>query len=199
MSKNKIQFSGVVFFSGMEILPGDLVLSISEIRKWAYEQGFISDPEFQLMFNDRISSLSDFFVPEDGLQLALAIHTGVDDPFYFEYPYLPVKSLIDRDIEVEIYYWRMIPTRWDTNREVIYYGEVKFGFQMPGCNEEICSISTAKHVVEKFQSLILNQLKYGEIRSFNDGSKEAVVDGELLARFYKEGRFYNVTFEWKQH
>ena len=198
MSKGEIQFFGIVFFTGMEQLPGDSVLSLGEIRKWALDQGFITDPEFQLLLDDRINALSSYFDPEDQLQIALAVHPSGAESFYFEYPYLPVKSLIRRAEEVELYYWRMIPTRWDSNGNIISYGETKFGFVLPGCSEEICSLSKAKLVVEKLQSLILDLSNEYRIEEFPDGSREITVDGAVLARFVKEGRYFNIILSRKQ-
>ena len=197
MTNGEIQFSGIVFFTGMDLLPRDIILSLSEIRKWALDKGYITDPEFQLLLADRMNSLSSFFSPEDQLQIALAIHPGGGKPFYFEYPYLPVKSLIRRDVEVELYYWRMVPTRWDSNGKIIGYGESKFGFQMPGCSEEICSLSTAKLIVEKLQSLILDLSNEYEISELEDDSKEITVDGQFLARFNKVGRYYDINLTRK--
>ncbi len=197
MPKGEPLFYGIVFFSGMEQLPGDIALSLVEIRKWALNQGYITDPEFQLLLDDRVNALSSHFDPEDQLQIALAIHPGRGDPFYFEYPYLPVKSLIRRAVEVELYYWRMIPTRWDSNGRIIYYGETKFGFLVPGCNAEICSLSTAKRVVDKFQTLISDLSNEYPIEEFPDGSREITVDGAVLARFLKDGRHFNITLSSK--
>jgi len=199
MVKDEIQFSGIVFFTGMEQLPDDTVLSLVEIRKWALEQGFVTDPEFQLLLSERINALSGYFDPEDKLQIALAIHSIGSETSYFEYPYLPVKSLIRRAEEVEIYYWRMIPTRWDINRNIIFYGETRFGFVLPGCSEEICSLSTAKLVVEKFQSLILDLSNDFKIDEFDDGSREITVNGDVLATFAKEGRYFDINLSRKQY
>ncbi len=39
-------FWGMVFW-GSEHLPGDVVLTLNEIRRWAFDQGLIADPDSQ--------------------------------------------------------------------------------------------------------------------------------------------------------
>ena len=93
----------------------------------------------------------------------------------------------------------MIPTRWNINRNSIFYGETRFGFVLPGCSEEICSLSTAKLVVEKFQSLILDLSNDFKIDEFDDGSREITVNGDVLATFAKEGRYFDINLSRKQY
>jgi hypothetical protein len=197
MPEGAIQFSGIVLFTGMDQFPDDVVLSLGEIRKWALSQGLIADPDFQLLLDERIDTLSGHFGLEDQLQIALAIHPGGGEPFYLEYPYLPVKTLIRRGEEVELYYWRMIPTRWDSNGNILHFGETRFGFLLSGCTEEICSLSTAKLIVEKLHSLLSDLSDEYQVEVFPDGSREITVDGAVLARFVKEGRFFDILLSSK--
>ena len=197
MSRGDIQFTGIVLFNGMDQMPDDIVPSLGEIRKWALGQGLIADPDFQLLLDERIDALSGHFGIEDQLQIALAIHPGGGEPFYLEYPYLPVKSLIRRGEEVELYYWRTMPTRWDSNGNIIHFGETRFGFLLPGCSEEICSLSTAKFIVEKLHSRLLDLSDEYQIEVFPDGSREITVDGAVLASFMKEGRYFDILLTSK--
>lgn len=197
IQSNDLRFCGIVFFTGMDQFPGEILIDLVEIRKWALSKGLITDPKFQLLLENRISALSGHFKSEDQLQIALAIHQGGGKPFYFEYPFLPVKSLIHLGKEVELYYWRMLPTRWDSNGNVLYFGETRFGFLFPGCNEEICSLSTAKFIVEKLQDQLVELSNEYKIQEFPGGSKEITPEGVLLAKFVKNGRNFDVLFSKK--
>ena len=194
MSSNVLQFHGLVFFSGSESLPQDVPLDLQSLREWALEQGLVFEPESQFLSEERLQELAKCFTSSDGLMVAIAIEGSSGELTYAEYRYLPVKSLIRRAEEVEIVYWLMVPTKWDADGKVLHYGEVRFGFWYPGCNEEMCSLSTAERAIAKFGAL-LSQLsgKY-EVRQFVDGSKEITVDGAVRAKFFREGRFFDVSF-----
>jgi hypothetical protein len=193
MNTHSLKISGFVLFSGTELLPGDLLLDPNEIRQWAMKNGFITDPEFQLLHLEKLQSLSKCLSPEDELLLAIAFHNEDDQAFYMEYPYIPVKSLIRHGTEIQLAYWRMSPTVWNQNREVVQFGQVRFGFWYPGCNEELCSLSTAKRVSAKFNLMLDKLSSVHNIERFEDGSKEIVVDGTLQAKFFKDGRYFDVT------
>jgi len=181
----------------MEVFPDDIPLTFENIRSWAAQNRYVTDPEFQFISKERILSFSKCITSEDNLQIALAIHPGDGEPFYMEYPYLSVKDLIRRGETVKLAYWQMKPTRWDADGNILKYGETRFGFYLPGCHDEFCSVSTAKRVVEKLGELLLTLSKSDKFifKEFSDGSKEITVDGEVSAKFYKDGRFYDVEFE----
>ncbi|MBN1454465.1 MAG: hypothetical protein JW963_25835 [Anaerolineales bacterium] len=192
MNTNSLKISGFVFFSGTELLPGDLLLDPNVIRQWAMKKGFISDPEFQLLHPEKLQSLSKCFSSEDELLIAIALHNKNGQAFYMEYPYIPVKTLIKHGTDIQLVYWRMSPTVWNQNREVVQFGEVRFGFWHPGCYEELCSLSTGKRVSAKFNLMLDKLSSVHNIERFEDGSKEIVVDGTVQARFFKDGRYFDV-------
>lgn len=194
MSSNALQFRGLVFFSGSDLLPQDVPLDLQSIRRWAFERGLVFEPESQLLGEERLRELAKCFTSEDELMVAVVIRKDLGEWIYAEYPYLPVKSLIRRAEEVEIVYWRMVPTGWDAGGQVSHYGEVRFGFWYPGCEEEMCSLSTAKRVTAKFGALLSELSREYEARLLEDGSKEITVDGAVRARFFREGRFFDVGF-----
>jgi hypothetical protein len=198
MATDEVKFYGLVLFAGMDQLPDDIILSLGEIRKWAFNEGLVTDPEFQFLVDDRVVALSGHFEPEDKLHIALAIHPGGGEPFYFEYPYLPVRSLIRRGDQIQLQYWQMRPTRWDRDGNILQYEEARFGFIVPGCTEEICSISTAKRIVEKLGSFLEELSDQYQIERFSDGSKEITVDGGISATFFKEGRYYDIVLAKKK-
>ena len=194
MSSNVLRFHGLVFFAGGELLPQDRLLDLESLRRWAIEQGWVFEPESQFLSEERLGELARCFTSSDELMVAVVVQKSLGEWSYAEYAYLPVKSLIRRAEEVEVVYWRMVPTGWDVNGRASHYGEVRFGFWYPGCNEELCSLSTARRVTAKFGAL-LNELSGAyEVGLLEDGSKEITVDGAVRARFFRDGRFFDVSF-----
>lgn len=183
MPSNELEFYGLVFFSGSEFLPRDIPLDLDKYREWALRQGLIFDPESQLLHTERVQELAKCFSSDDRLLIAIVIYEDRGELVYTEYPYLHVRSLIRRAEEVKIVYWRMVPNS----------GEVSFGFRYPGCDEELCSFSTAKRVNNKFDLLLAQLSSVYDVKSFKDGSKEITVDGTVCAQFFKDGRFFDVN------
>lgn len=193
MASDKLDFYGLAFFRGQELLPGDVLLDLDNLRQWALEQGLVFDPDAQFLVPERIQNLAKCFSSDDRLLVAISICEGQGKPLYVESPYLPVRSLIRRAEEIAIVYWRMVPTEWGSGSEVLRFGEVRFGFWYPGCDEELCSISTAKRLAAKFDLLCGQLSRAYEIESFKDGSKEITVNGAVRAKFLKEGRLFDVS------
>jgi len=191
----KSLFSGLVFWGG-EFLPGDIIPSLDSIRKWAFEQNLIWD-EGQLITPERIEALQKHFAYEDELSILIHLYKNSSGNLcYLEYPYLPVKSLIKKEKEVQIVYWQMWPSAWKADGSVIDYGEVRFGFWYPGNSGEFCSTSNAKLVVKKFRDLFhqLADIYGGKILSA--GVLDMEVDGDVKAKFYKSGRLFDVELTW---
>jgi len=202
-------FSGIVFFRGGSLLPDDLVIDLGNIRQWAVKQDMIWDPEAQFLSPERTQELFEKFSPRE-LQIAIEIYPDPDKPrkfFYEEYPYLSVRSLIKRGEKVDIIYWQMWPTQWDKDGNIITYGEVRFGFWYPGCGDEFCAISNSKRVTEKFYELLGKISNVYSVKTVKDWKKrmdtgellekelvEIEVDGDVKARFYREGQMYDVEF-----
>ncbi len=203
MLPNKLEFCGLVLFSGVDHLPDDILLNLDSIRQWAFKQDLVSDPEFQLLLDDRLQNIAKCFSSDDKPQIAIALnesreatHEAKEGLSYMEYPFLPVKTLIQRGEKIKIVYWVMQPSQWDVHGNVLQFGEVRFGFWYPSCQDEFCSLSNAEIITQKFNSL-LTQLSNDcpadyPVRSFKDGSKEITVDGVVRARFLKKGRFFDV-------
>lgn len=188
-------FSELVFL-GLEFLPKDLIPNWSNIRGWAFKQNLICDPEFQLITSERIEELRKHFVYEDRLSIIIHLYKDSSGKLeYLEYPYLPIKTLIKRAIEVEIVYWQMIPTTWNINSSIKNFGEVRFGFWYPDiAGEEFQSRSNAKLVVEKFEDLFYQLSENYIKKKFSNGVLDIEVDGDVKAKFFKTGRLYDVEF-----
>ena len=192
MSGREFKFYGLVLFSGRELLPGNIPLDTIDLRKWAHKKGYIYDPEFQLLLTERLEELEKCFSSDDRLMVALSIDKAEGETYYFEYPYLSVKSLIQKEKEIELIYWQMKPNRWDRDGKALQFGEVMFSFLFPGCGEEICSLSSAKRVIEKFNTLLDKLSNAYTMKVFKDGSKKITVNGEIRAKFFKDGRLFDV-------
>lgn len=194
-SNKKLLFSGLSFW-GSEFLPKDIIPTFGNIRNWAFKRNLIYEPEFQLITSGRIEELRKHFVYEDNLSILIHLNKDSSGELeYLEYPYLPVKTLIKKAIEIEIVYWQMIPTAWVADGTVKKYGEVRFGFWYPSnVSEEFQSISSARLIVKKFRELFNNLSGVYLKNKLNNGILDVAVDGDVKAKFFKTGRLYDVEF-----
>lgn len=190
---------GVVMFEGNDRLPGDILFNLESIRNWALKEGLISDPDFQFMNDGKMEELKTVFSPKDQMQIAVAIHEGDGDPFYLEYPFIPAKSLIEKGRKVELYYWRMSPSRKNDDGSIKFIGDVKFGFIFPGTYQEICSLSGGVLVTKKFSALFNQLYKSCPVTTLPNGEISINVEGKVDARFTKSGRKYDVVFSLRDH
>ena len=188
MKNEQYLFHGIFFFIGTEIIPRDMQLDLTIIRKWAFNSGYVYDPEFQIMGEERVKDISQVFTPDDKLLIAISFSDQHEKVDYFEYPYVPVQSLIKKELKTYILYWRIPPYQENM------INDVKFGFNIANSNEEYCSMVTAKKVVPKFVELVESLREKRTIHVFSDRSKEITVDDPVQATFYKDGRTFNVKF-----
>lgn len=193
MSQSELEFHGLVTFAGFEFMPKDVPMGVNEIREWAMKQGLITDTEFQLLHQKKIQKLSKCFSSQDELLVAIAIHEDSEKKFYMEYPYVPVKTLIKKGNDIQIVYWSMRPTSRTLEGKIVEYGEVSFGFWYLECSEELCTISNAKKVAAKFDELYAKLADEYETKLLKDGVKDISVDGDIRAKFFKEGRYFDVN------
>lgn len=190
-------FAGMALW-GSEFLPGDIVLSPNEIREWAFREGLVDDPEFQLITSERAEAVGKLFTVED--RLCILVHVYQDDAGklgYLEYVYVPIATLIKKGIEIGLVWWQMVPTMWDSMGRVEKHGEVQFGFWLPESSEEFCTESTGKLIVEKFKELS-GQIERNcyKVKELSGGALDVEVDGDVKARFCKTGRYFDVEFSW---
>ena len=193
MLLDNLPFAGLCFFEGIGYLPGDLMLELGAIRKWAESQGMISEPEFQLMGTNRSKGVFQVWSPDDKLLVAISISISLSGALtYMEYPYVPVRTLIQRKLPIQLVYWSVLPSRWDADGGRLAYGEARFGFWVAGCRDEFCSSSNAKLVVSKFAQLIHSVGDASLINTKTDGALEVTEEGVYVAEFRKAGRQFDV-------
>ena len=197
MLPDDLPFRSIVFFEGGEHLPDDIVFSLGEIRDWAVRSGFVSEPDFQLLVQDRVAEVVKVVTPGDELGVAIAVSHRNGKLEYFEYPFLSVRSLIKRGTDISMVYWKVIPTQWDPRGRATVFGEVKFGFWVSGCSDEFCSVSTATQVVPKFVAEMEKLASKFPVVDKSQGAREITVDGAVLARFLKQGRSFHVVLSHK--
>lgn len=188
-------FSGLVF-RGSKFFPKSIIPTLGNIREWAFKQNLIYEPKFQLITSGRIENLRKHFVYEDNLSILIHLYKDSSGKLeYLEYPYLPIKTLIKKEKEVEIVFWKMIPTSWNINSSIKNFGEVRFGFWYPDISsEEFQSRSNAKLVVEKFEDLFYQLSENYIKKKLSNGVLDIEVDGDVKAKFFKTGRLYDVKF-----
>lgn len=188
-------FAGFIFFEGADRLPSNLVLDLNTIREWASNHDLISDPEFQMISEDRIRNIFRIWSPNDKLLIAISLAGLGGKLDYLEYPYVPVRALIQRELPVRLVYWSIRPLQWDASGKVLAYGEARFGFWVSDCAEEFCSSSNAKLIVPKFVELV-NSVDVSDhtfrIETKSDGVREVTGEGVYIAKFRKVSRQFDV-------
>jgi hypothetical protein len=194
MNSDEFRFSGFVMYEGVDYLPKDLPIDVGPIRKWAYDNGLIYDYRIQFLAEYRANKLSEVFTLNDEPMLTISISEDEGELNYFEYLYLPVKTLIKKNQKIRIAFWKLMPSMWDVERNVTGFGEVRIGFWYPGTHEEIWTISNAIKVIGKFNQLVGEMPENYEKITLSDGTIEVGVVGNLEAKFYKEGKYFDVEF-----
>jgi hypothetical protein len=108
-----------------------------------------------------------------------------------EYPFIPVKTLIKHQTQIEIVYWQLLPkiTNSGIRRE---FNELRFGFWYPGVTLEFASMSNAKVVFKKFFDLFNSLQNEYDTKVLPNGFTDITVDGAIKAKFFKTGRFHDV-------
>lgn len=136
-------FGGLVFW-GSEHLPDDVPLGIDLLRQWALDEGIIVD-DGQFIANEEVDELSQVFSPEDKLMVLLHLFRDRSGNLnYFEYPFIPVQSLIRKGFELYLLYWR------------VFDSKVEFGFMLNECPTiEFASESYGMDIVPRFKDAIV--------------------------------------------
>jgi hypothetical protein len=172
-------FRGLAFFDGATHLPEPIPSRLGSIRDWAERSGLIFDPD-QVLTQERVADISRVCSSEDNLLVAIAISGEPGSLNYFEYPFLPVRSLIRRGEPVDLAFWKITAT------------DVKFGFRIAGSAERFLSESTGVHVVPKFAAALKNLGTTYPVETFADGSKHIAVAEGVRATFSKDARMFEV-------
>jgi len=203
-------FRGLIFW-GSEFLSGEIYLTLEDIRQWAFNEGLIWDEDAQLITPEREKNLSKYFSPEDSLLILIHLYKDSQGNLnYLEYPFIPLKTLIKKQKEIELVYWQMKSTMVNPQGNIKEYGEVRFGFYFPEIDEEFASMSNGKVVCQKFFEMLQKLSKDYEFKKHKKGNlitlengqtvkvPEEIIDidvnGCLKARFFKKGRFFDVEF-----
>jgi hypothetical protein len=185
-------FSGLVFW-GSEHFPENLMLSLNDIRKWAYTNKMIWDPEAQCIIGERLNQLNKYFEPEHHISILVYVYQNDKGEMnYLEYPYIPVKTLIEYQVQIEIVFWQFPPQTTNSGIHIVH-DEIRFGFWYPGAaGEEFASMSNAKLVFKKFFDLFSKLQNEFDTEIIQKGFTNITVDGAIKAKFFKMGRYYDV-------
>ena len=179
-------FTGLVFWGG-SLLPRDVLLDLDHIREWATDTGLIFDKD-QFISQETVDDVARLFTTGDRLSVVVHLYWDASAALcYIEYPYVPVATLIKRQLQVDLVYWNMLTS------------SVRFGFWVQGSSLEMASESTGPMVVSKFK----RQFEQVSVRyptsAVRDGEQEdgmeiSGIDGAVKANFFKSGRAYDVKF-----
>ena len=189
-------FSGLVFW-GSELLPPNIVPSLNHLREWAFQNGFANDPDADFVGLERLAELKKHFVADDMLMILVHLTNEFGKMQYLEFPYIPVATLIKKQVWVDIVYWMLRPTSWTEDGAASQFGEVRLGFWYPGVEgDEFATRSNAKLICQRFGALTTGvdaKLK----TTLSDVSVDVEADGEVKARFSKVGRLFDVELKSK--
>jgi len=181
-----------IVFWGSEFLPKDIMLDANAIRQWAVKSGMITDPELQLVTDAKIGQLGKIFAVGDILLVLIHIYKNDEGKLcYFEYPFVPVKTLIKKKLDIKLAYWTRTPDMQDPSAF-----EVRFGFWLGDEMLEFVSSTSGKLTVQKFSELFWQLEKSYPVKNVAGGvggmEKEIEVDGDVTATFSKIGRMFDV-------
>lgn len=192
-------FQGTHFW-GSEHLPEDLLLGVENIRRWAIEMGMAFPDDFEdeeLVVED----VRKVFASDDKLSILVSIEQGRDDKLaYIEYPFVPIRTLIKKNLEVSLVYWTLLG---HLNEETGYrtFNKVRFGFDISGCWNEFASESTSKNVVPKFVALHeeLGEQYATKTIEASEGwfAEEIQVDGDVSASFSRVRTAFDVLLSMR--
>lgn len=144
------------------------VQTLFAIREWARKERLLQlgDEEGYVVSGETEKELQKFFSPDDGLKVALQfVCTDVErfyagegsGGFYMEMPFVPVRSLIRRQVVVQLIWWKRA------------LGRIEFEFWLeeedgkPG--PDMLSITTSPKLIERFMEWEHNILKPEEVSS----------------------------------
>jgi hypothetical protein len=186
---------------------------LKEIRNWAEAAGLVDEPDL-LVTQERVRDISDLFDAGDKLGITGFFVLDSVVPFYHEQIYVPVATLIKKGIEIELVWWDMVAGEFDPSGRPLGYEEVRFGFW---CHElvmeEFYSTCRGQIVVKKFEELTreyediareipdpalplwyISQGQESDEDIHQPTVTEVEVDGDIKARFFKRGRYFDVEF-----
>ena len=170
------------------------------MRAWAIEEAMAIE-EDQFITDDTVAEISKVFTPEDDLSLAVHVTRTTNGDIYLEYPFVPMNTLVTRDLEIELTYWAMEPDPRRAGGHSDHHG-VRFGFWVQGSGVEFVSVSWGKIVAQKFERLmralsdtypivILGQ------EGHTNAENEITVNGDVKAKFFKTGMAHDVRLTCK--
>lgn len=193
----KIQFRGTVFW-GYQNFPENALGDIDAMRKWALQEGAITEPEIQLITQETIAELQKVFSKDDELFILIHLHKVDGKLTYFEYPFVPVKTLIKKSLGIKLVYWTKttIPKQSENIPPSLMALEIRFGFWLNNNSLECVSATSGKFTITKFDDLFSQLENEYPVKDVSERAgtvrKEIEVDGNVSAIFSKSGRTFDV-------
>jgi hypothetical protein len=193
VANTTLDFHGWELIAGADLIPGDMPISLGSLRQWAADNDAIFDVEAQLLGDERQAELAKVFSSDDALRIAITISQKPGaSPLYLERALVPVKTLARLGEQVQVVDWRIERNPWHREGQATQPNMVRFGFWYPGISDELCSVSTARGVVQEFENLLEGLANSYDVLDLERGGREINVDGAVTAEFFKEGRSYGV-------
>ncbi len=192
-------FAGLHFW-GSEHVPGDVPLGLAHLRAWAYESGLVVD-EDQRLNDEQLSDVWKVFTPEDRLLVLVDLSVSNNGSRqYLEYPFVPVNTLIQKALEIQLVYVKLVGLGVEDEPADAGYTNAKIGFLVEGSWVEFASETRGVLVVRKLHEFV-RQLpnEYGLRESVGEFSERILespeIGGDYVARFSRSGRRHDVVIE----
>ena len=196
---DSFEFAGLHSWGGGNI-PPDTIFGGDDVLQWAINSGLVNVEERLEAASEILPRLSKVFSVEDNLFVVMDLSKNPDGSLnYEEYPGIPVATLINKSLELELVYWRCFNSR------------VEFGFWLNDVPSlvgiEFASEATGKLTVPKFrEKLELLKHEGWETKRVQESDREFDVGEELdvtnqdsdrrvRAIFKKSGRAHDVDIQ----
>lgn len=170
------------------------------------------------MAKERTANIVQHFSEEDRLFILIDLYRDhlSGELAYLEYPFVPIRTLIKKQIEIKLQWWKMQTAATDKEGNATGFGDLRFTFYYSDNPEEFASSSTATAVCQKFfngfeQWAQAFNGKRGEERRQTVSSATAQtieevnhvleidVGCDVKAKFFKSGRKFDATLALAPH
>jgi len=180
---------------GCEHLPADVPFSsLVELRAWAAKNGMLFC-EDQLVLDDEVKAVCEVFATMGEINLAVQLfEIRKQNTLYYEQVIVPTRPLISAGKKVAILSWTAEPNMWDSQHTVLGYWNFLISLWYPGLDVELLTTPYSRRIMDKLSSLSLNPDPHWDKISGEDQLIKIISCGELMAKFIKVGRGFDVEF-----
>jgi hypothetical protein len=185
LTQQGCRYRQIVFIQGNDLLPDNLMLSLSTIRKWALRNRLIKNPDRDI-FNHTVSErLLDRIPNFKGPEIAIRVRKAPQGMSYSEHPYVSVGDLIKANEPIYLR-WLLFGS----------FGDIRLGFRLRDLDVDVYSMTTGQVVTKKLRAAIEKLSSFGVRNIVDDDQVEIVLEQPVEIEFFKDGRKHDMKFTW---